>query len=339
MFRVPGSVNHKDPENPVPVRCFAGDGKPMTVEQITAALDAAGIPEEPETEREEPPRGERKPKDDTPPLQAVTAAMTPGKPSPKVRARLAQALTDVAVETDRHHKTLDHVLALLRYGYDGESGVAEALEALYRAFVFTVASDRLGGQDEAVKEFGAFVAGAEELLAADPPRAQRREDEATDTGDDIRHSAHLGMAVKLAEMFEGELLYVNRVGWHSWDGQRWAPDEDGAARRAVHALIRRDREIVLSIRLETEERDKRLRQIARYETASAISGILTEAAALQAFSVTVENLDADPWLFNCANGTLDLRTMVQRPHDPADRISKVANAAYRADTSGTLWAD
>ena len=42
----------------------------------------------------------------------------------------------------------------------------------------------------------------------------------------------------------------------------------------------------------------------------------------------------DPWLFNCANGTLDLRTMVQRPHDPADRISKVANAAYRADTSG-----
>ena len=106
VFRVPGSVNHKDPENPVPVRCFAGDGKPMTVERITAALDAAGIPEEAETRGKKPPRGERKPKDGTPPLQAVTAAMTPGKPSPKVRARLAQALTDVAVETDRHKE--DH---------------------------------------------------------------------------------------------------------------------------------------------------------------------------------------------------------------------------------------
>ena len=57
-------------------------------------------------------------------------------------------------------------------------------------------------------------------------------------------------------------------------------------------------------------------QIARYETASAITGILTEAAALQEFSVTADDLDADPWLFNCQNGTLDLRTMELRPARP-----------------------
>ena len=146
------------------------------------------------------------------------------------------------------------------------------------------------------------------------------------------------MAVKLAEMFEGDLLYVNKMGWHHWDGKRWAADENQMARRAVHALIRRDRETVISLNLEIEERDKRLKQIARYEASSAISGILTEAAALQAFSVTVDNLDADPWLFNCSNGTLDLRTMELRGHDPADRISKIANAAYRDDTGGTQWA-
>ena len=52
-MRTPGSVNWKDPENPVPVRCFAYDGKPMTAEQIHAALDAAGIPEDPEKKRRE----------------------------------------------------------------------------------------------------------------------------------------------------------------------------------------------------------------------------------------------------------------------------------------------
>ena len=72
--------------------------------------------------------------------------MTPGKPNPKVRARLAEALTDVAIETDRHHKTRDHTMALLRFGYNGESGVAEALEALYRVFVVTVGPDRMGGE-------------------------------------------------------------------------------------------------------------------------------------------------------------------------------------------------
>lgn len=159
-----------------------------------------------------------------------------------------------------------------------------------------------------------------------------------DTVDAVTHSAHLGMAVKLARLYGGKLLYVHGVGWHRWDGKRWARDGDGAARRAVHAMLKRDRRIVISLGLSDEEREKRLRQIARYETASAITGILTEAAVLQAFSVTVNDLDADPWLFNCQNGTLDLRTMELWAHDPADRISKVANAAYRPDTGGTQWA-
>ena len=171
VLRVPGSTNFKDAEKPVPVRCFAGGGKPLTVEQITAVLDAAGIPEQPVTTTgSKKPRRQGKPKAERPPLYAVSAAMTPGKPSPKVRTRLAAALTDVAIETDRHHKTRDHTLALLRYGYNGQSGVAEALEALYRTFVLTVGPDRMGGEPEAMREFADFVTGAEGLLAANPRR-------------------------------------------------------------------------------------------------------------------------------------------------------------------------
>ena len=79
VFRAAGGVNYKDPENPVPVRCFAGNGNPLTVEQITAALDAAGIPEEPATTKASGKKQrEKKSRDDTPPLYAVSAAMTPG---------------------------------------------------------------------------------------------------------------------------------------------------------------------------------------------------------------------------------------------------------------------
>jgi putative DNA primase/helicase len=160
-----------------------------------------------------------------------------------------------------------------------------------------------------------------------------------DDDDDIKHSGHLGMAVKLGQQFKGKLLYVNGIGWHRWDGKRYARDDTGAARRAVHAVLRRDRRIVERLDLAAEEREDRLKAIARYETASAISGILTEAAALSVFSVTVADIDADPWLFNCANGTLDLHTLQLRGHDPADRITKVAKAAYQSDTAGTVWAD
>ena len=146
------------------------------------------------------------------------------------------------------------------------------------------------------------------------------------------------MAVKLGRQFRHKLIYVNQVSWHRWDGRRWAPDGDGAARRAVHAVIKRDRAIVKRLQLSAEEEAKALKAIARYETAAAISGILTEAAALQVFSVFVGDLDADPYLLNCANGILDLRTMQLRDHDPADRITKVARAAYRSETdAGPEW--
>ena len=51
----------------------------------------------------------------------------------------------------------------------------------------------------------------------------------------------------------------------------------------------------------------------------------------------VDSLDADPYLLNMANGTLDLRTMQIRPYDPADRITKVCRAAYDPDAPDVAW--
>jgi len=162
-------------------------------------------------------------------------------------------------------------------------------------------------------------------------------EDVTEATENVTHSAHLGMAIKMGKQFNGKLINVNKIGWHVWNGKCYAPDGNGAARRAVHSVIKRDRKIVKSLELPSEEEEKRLKQIARYETASAITGILTEAAALEVFSVEVNDLDADPYLYNCANGTFDLRTMELRPHNPADRITKVARGAWRPDTKSALW--
>ena len=48
---------------------------------------------------------------------------------------------------------------------------------------------------------------------------------------DVRHSGHLGMAVKLAERSGNRLLHVHGIGWHYWDGKRWWPTT--AARHAA----------------------------------------------------------------------------------------------------------
>jgi hypothetical protein len=104
----------------------------------------------------------------------VTEAMTTGRPSPKVAARLAEALADLAQGLSRHDTMLGHVMALLRYGRNGEPGVELALIALYRAFTETVGPDREGGEPEAMAEFERMCSNAEPLLADSPPPAPKR---------------------------------------------------------------------------------------------------------------------------------------------------------------------
>jgi len=45
--------------------------------------------------------------------------------------------------------------------------------------------------------------------------------------------------------------------------------------------------------------------------------------------VSVNDFDRDPWALNTENGTLDLRTGILRPHDPAELLSRMIQ--YRHD--------
>jgi putative DNA primase/helicase len=164
----------------------------------------------------------------------------------------------------------------------------------------------------------------------DRPAEDANSDSATDPG----HRGQLKMAYRLGETHHGRLLHVHGIGWHVWDGTRWSEDDSGAARRAVLDVLR-------SALLESlDKQDKELRSdVGRCETATGMDGVLTIASALEPFAATVRDLDLDPYLLNVANGTLDLRTQQLRPHDPADRITKVTRAAWRPNTASTAWTD
>lgn len=161
--------------------------------------------------------------------------------------------------------------------------------------------------------------------------------------DEVEHTAHLGMAIMFAEKFVNELIFVHGIGWHFWDEKRWAPDRSGVAMRKLHALLKSEWEA--AYRLPKKERMKRAAAISRCETAAGMAGVLTAATALAPFSVEVNQLDADPYLLNCANGTYDLSAdgtddpgeAQPRPHNPADLITKVTRAAYSTDAIDIAW--
>lgn len=147
---------------------------------------------------------------------------------------------------------------------------------------------------------------------------------------DTQHRGQARIAYRLAHRYRDRLLHVHGIGWHVWDGTRWAVDNNGHATRAVLDVLRHA--------LADSLADTDLRtDVRKCESAAGIAGVLDIAAALEPFAATVDDLDRDAYLLNCANGTLDLHTGELRPHDPADRITKVTAAAYDPAAEGATW--
>ena len=63
--------------------------------------------------------------------------------------------------------------------------------------------------------------------------------------------------------------------------------------------------------------------------------ILKDAASV--YPVRLADFDKDPYLYNCLNGTLDLRTREFRPHSPADMLSIIAKVRYIPEARSELW--
>lgn len=135
------------------------------------------------------------------------------------------------------------------------------------------------------------------------------------------HRGQARIAYRLAAEHQDKLLYVAGIGWLYWDGTRWFADKTEYAKRAVLATLR--------TALADSLGDTELRKDVRgCESDSGIRGVLAIAQALETFACPIEDLDADPYLLNLTNGTLDLHTLELRPHSPADRITKITSTGY-----------
>lgn len=147
----------------------------------------------------------------------------------------------------------------------------------------------------------------------------------------------LGYARRLREVYGSRLRYVKAWNrWLVWDGRRWAHDQTGQAQRWAKLTARMMTDVVLASDDQAMIRD--YYPVARKgETSASVAAVLTLASTEPGIAVAHEDLDADPFLLNCANGTLDLRTGELCPHDPANLITKAARAAYDPDAPGTVF--
>jgi putative DNA primase/helicase len=145
-----------------------------------------------------------------------------------------------------------------------------------------------------------------------------------------------GAARRLAKMIRGELIYNReRKEWMRYDGQRWI---DKAEHIAVQRAKKMHDEFWNELAACVGERQPRT---VKFVQSSGTHAKLTAAVALArdepGINVSQEEFDAHSWLLNVRNGVLDLRSGELLPHDPALRMTQLADVTYDPDARSELW--
>ncbi|CAG1010435.1 hypothetical protein PHYC_03850 [Phycisphaerales bacterium] len=154
---------------------------------------------------------------------------------------------------------------------------------------------------------------------------------------DHRPCTDLGNAERFADRWAGTVRYCHRTGkWLVWDGCRWKEDSQGTPRRLAGEVARSI--LREAAKCEDETLRKALRGWAMTsEDRRRIDAMVELAKSQPSVVITPEQLDADPWLFNVRNGTIDLRTGKIRQHRREDFITKMAPVRYDPEAKCPLF--
>jgi putative DNA primase/helicase len=139
---------------------------------------------------------------------------------------------------------------------------------------------------------------------------------------------------RLASLISGQAHYVRAwESWIVWDGKRWRQDD--------LAIRERAKEIpgtIIAAAMSPPPVDVNACNWAiKSASRASIEAMIFLAKSEPGIPVEHSELDADPWLLNCQNGTVDLRTGELRPHNQADKITRITSVAYDPDASTYEW--
>jgi len=140
----------------------------------------------------------------------------------------------------------------------------------------------------------------------------------------IRPLTDLGNAERFCDQHRGEAMFDFRNNsWRIWDECRWSRDRDGAILRLAGLTARS-----ITVDVETEKNPKRQTVIENYAVRSEgrerLISMVFLAKSRIGMTAKPSQWDADPWLLNCQNGTVNLKTGELQPHQRDDYITRLA---------------
>jgi putative DNA primase/helicase len=143
-------------------------------------------------------------------------------------------------------------------------------------------------------------------------------------------------AETLVRWYGRDIRYCNEFKqWLFWDGHRWAYDTTQHVMRLAKNTIKRL--AATASTLDDEAAKALLGHVKTSLSASRLKAMVTLAESEPGVAIKPSELDQNPWLLNCRNGTVDLRTGKLHAHRREDWITKCVNIDYDPNATCPQW--
>ena len=141
----------------------------------------------------------------------------------------------------------------------------------------------------------------------------------------------LGAGQLFADYYKDVLRYVpERKSWFHYNGVVWEQDIGNTKTMELCKALARQLLIYCSSIDDDKRREEYAKFCYRWQTRKMRETVIRDAQSVH--TISMEEFDRDPYIFNCKNGTLHLKTMKFSPHRPEDKLTKHSDVEYNPAT-------
>jgi len=146
----------------------------------------------------------------------------------------------------------------------------------------------------------------------------------------------IGSGNLYADFYRDTARFVReRKCWFIYDGRAWRADTAGLRAMEKCKRLAQLLHVLAQMTPDPAVRDMHEKRARRWDSRTVRETILKDAAGV--YPLSMDDFDRDPYLLNCANGTLNLKSGAFSPHRAGDWLTMVCGAAYDPAARCERW--
>lgn len=149
-----------------------------------------------------------------------------------------------------------------------------------------------------------------------------------------------GNVNRLIDLMDGNLRFVRNGGyWITWNGKRWVQESDLMIENLARKANSRIGNELQNPNLSPDEKKALHKHYYKSMSYNRIVSVAKLCKSDDRIWIDSQNLDTDPMLFNCPNGTLNLITGKLQDHSREDFITRLGGVDYDPELTKRLADD